>query len=126
MKFWFDINTPKQINFFKPVVNELRSRKHDVLCTARNFREVNELAKLKKFDAVFVGEHGGESLYGKLHASAERVKNLIDIINKFNPDSLISLASPEASRVAFGLGIKHLGFSDAPHSEATHRLSLPL
>ncbi len=126
MKFWFDINTPKQINFFKPVVNELRSRKHDVLCTARNFREVNELARLKKFDAVFVGEHGGESLYGKLHASAERVKNLIDIVNKFNPDSLISLASPEASRVAFGLGIKHLGFSDAPHSEATHRLSLPL
>lgn len=126
MKFWFDINTPKQVNFFKPVVNQLRSRKHEVLCTARNFREVNELAKLKKFDAVFVGEHGGESLYGKLHAGTERVKNLIDIVDKFKPDSLISLASPEAARVAFGLGIKHLGFSDAPHSEATHRLSLPL
>lgn len=126
MKFWFDVLTPKQVNFFKPLVDELRNRKHDVLCTARNYREVDELAKIKNFEMLVVGEHGGESLYGKLYASAQRVEKLIDIVDKFKPDSLISLASPEASRVAFGLGIRHVGFCDAPHAEAVCRLSIPL
>lgn len=117
MKFWFDVLTPKQINFFKPVVDELRNRKHDVLCTTRNYREVNELAKIKNFELLAVGEHGGESLYGKLYASADRVEKLIDVVDKFKPDSLISLASPEASRVAFGLGVRHVGFCLPPFQE---------
>ncbi|MFQ5970266.1 MAG: DUF354 domain-containing protein [Nitrososphaerales archaeon] len=126
MKFWFDVLTPKQVNFFKPLVDELRNRKHNVLCTGRNYREVGELAKIKNFEILVVGAHGGESLYGKLYASAQRVEKLIDIADKFKPHSLISLASPEASRVAFGLGIRHVGFCDAPHAEAVCRLSIPL
>jgi len=126
MKFWFDVLTPKQVNFFKPLVDELRNRKHGVLCTARDYREVGELAKIKNLELLIVGEHGGESLYGKLYASTQRVEKLIDIADKFKPDSLISLASPEASRVAFGLGIRHVGFCDAPHAEAVCRLSIPL
>lgn len=126
MKFWFDVLTPKQVNFFKPIVDELRNRKHEVLCTARDYREVNELAKIKNFELITVGKHGGESLRDKLHASAERVLNLVDMIDKFKPDSLVGLASPEASRVAFGLGIRHVGFCDAPHAEAVCRLSIPL
>lgn len=126
MKFWFDVMTPKQVNFFKPLVDELGKRKHEVLCTARNYRELNDLAKIKNFKLLFVGEHGGESLQGKLRAYTQRIEKLIDIVDKFKPDSLISLASPEASRVAYGLGIRHVGFCDAPHAEAACRLSIPL
>ncbi|MEM3084816.1 MAG: DUF354 domain-containing protein [Nitrososphaerales archaeon] len=125
MKFWFDILTPKQVNFFKPVVDELK-KKHDVLCTTRSYREVKELARIKNFDLLSVGKHGGESLLTKLRTSANRVVRLIEIIDEFKPDALVSLASPEASRVAFGLGIKHIGFCDAPHAEAVCRLSIPL
>jgi uncharacterized protein len=38
---------------------------------------------------------------------------------------VISFCSPEASRVAFGLGIKHIVFSDSPHAEAVMKLALP-
>lgn len=125
MKFWFDVLTPKQVNFFKPIADELRTRNHKVLCTSRRYREAQELAEIKGLNLTIVGSHGGNSLHGKLEASAERVRKLIDVIEKFNPDVLISLASPEASRVAFGLGIHHVGFNDSPHAEAACRLSVP-
>ncbi len=125
MKIWFDILTPKQVNFFKPVVDDLKKRKHNVLCTSRSYREVEGLAKIKGLELRIVGKHGGESLASKLRASAERVLQLVDIIADYNPDTLVSLSSPEASRVALGLAIPHLGFSDSPHAEAVCRLSIP-
>lgn len=118
--------TPKQVNFFKPVVDELEKRKHKVFCTSRRYREVEQLAKLKGMNIQTVGEHGGESLHGKLVASATRVRELTDEVEKFNPDVLTSFSSPEAARVAFGLKIKHVGFNDSPHAEAVCRLSIPL
>lgn len=125
MKIWFDVLTPKQVNFFKLVVGELKNREHDILCTSRKYREVEELAKIRGLELKIVGEHGGESLNGKLKASAERVLELADVIREFNPDALVSSSSPEASRVAFGLAIPHLGFNDSPHAEAVCRLCLP-
>jgi len=38
----------------------------------------------------------------------------------------ISFSSPEAARVAFGLGIPHYCVSDSPHAEAVCRLTIPL
>jgi hypothetical protein len=125
LKIWFDILTPKQVNFFKPVVDELKKRKHSVLCTSRSYREVEGLAKIKGLELRIVGKHGGKSLESKLKASVERTLQLVDIINDFKPDTLVSLSSPEASRVAFGLSIPHLGFNDSPHAEAVCKLSVP-
>ena len=33
---------------------------------------------------------------------------------------------PEAARISFGLGIKHIMFCDSPHANAVMRLTLPL
>jgi predicted glycosyltransferase len=38
----------------------------------------------------------------------------------------VTFSSPEGSRVAFGLGIRHIGFNDSPHSEAVAKLTIPL
>jgi len=46
-------------------------------------------------------------------------------IHKFQPDLCISFSSPEAARVAFGLGIPHITFSDSPHAYAVQRLTIP-
>ncbi len=100
-------------------------KKHQVLCTSRNYREVTNLAKIRKMNLIFVGKHGGSEKYDKLNASIERINKLSKIIKKKIPDIVISFCSPEASRVAFGLGIKHISFSDSPHAEAVMRLSVP-
>ena len=54
------------------------------------------------------------------------MEKLVKIINRFKPDLTISFCSPDASRVAFGLGVKHIGFCNAPHAIAVMKLSVPL
>lgn len=84
------------------------------------------MAKLRKMNLIFVGKHGGAEKYDKLQASTNRIHLLSKIIKKYSPNIAISFCSPEASRVSYGLGIKHVAFSDSPHAEAVMRLTVPL
>lgn len=112
--------------FFRRAVNLLKNSGHDVLCTSRKYREAVELARIKKLDLTFVGSHGGADRYDKLRKSASRTYELAEAIKQFEPDVAITFSSPEGSRVAFGLGITHIGFNDSPHAEAVAKLTIPL
>ena len=125
MKIWIDILTPKQLLFSEPIIEKL-GQKHDILCTSREYNEVKKLAKIRHFDLIFVGKHGGGDKKSKLKASIERIEKLSKKISKFGPDVVISFGSPEAARISFGLGIKHIMFCDSPHANAVMRLTLPL
>jgi predicted glycosyltransferase len=107
------------------MVKKLR-KKNRVLCTSREYREVTKLAKIRHFNLKIVGKHGGGNTSDKLTASLDRMKILSKIVEKFAPDVTVSFCSPEASRIAFGLGINHVAFSDSPHASAVMRLSVPL
>ncbi len=116
--------TPKQLLFFESMINRLR--KHNkILCTSREYREVKKLAEIRGMNLTFVGKHGGAKKFDKLHASTKRMHLLSEIIEKFDPDITISFCSPDASRVSYGLGIKHIAFSDSPHAKAVMTLSIP-
>lgn len=125
MKIWIDILTPKQLLFSESIVEKL-GEKHDLLCTSRNYDEVSKLAKIRDFDLIFVGKHGGRDKETKLKASIDRIEKLSKKIKVFSPDIVISFCSPEAARISFGLGIKHIVFCDSPHADAVMRLTLPL
>ncbi len=124
MKIWFDILTPKQVLFFEPMIKKLR-KNYRVFCTSRNYREVIQLAKIRNLKVVVVGKHGGAERSSKLDESLKRMVYLSKIVKKYSPDLTISLCSPEASRISYGLGIKHIAFSDSPHAVAVMRLSVP-
>ena len=102
------------------------ARKHNVMCTSRTYREVTELAKIRNFKMKIIGRHGGDKLDSKLDAGIRRMRELFSEIQRFRPDVTVSSCSPDASRVSFGLGIPHMGFSNFPHHEAVMRLSVPL
>ncbi len=125
MKIWFDILTPKEILFFESMVHRLE-KTHTILCTSRNYREVNELGKIRNLQLEPVGKFGGGKLSGKLNASIDRMRLLSEKIQGFVPDLAISFCSPDAARISFGLGIKHIGFSNSPHHDAVMRLTVPL
>lgn len=101
-------------------------KRNRIICTSRNYREVVALAKLKRMRIEFVGKHGGVDRTAKLDASLDRMRRLSGIIQKFGPDITISFCSPEAARISYGLGIRHIAFCDSPHAEAVMRLSVPL
>ena len=111
--------------FFEPLIKKL-SKKHELLCTTRDYREAKELAKIRKLDVLIVGRHGGGEKAGKLLANIDRMKSLFKIIRKFNPELTLSFCSPDASRISFGLGINHIAFCNSPHSEKVMRLTVPL
>jgi len=125
LKIWIDILTPKQLLFSEPIIEKLK-KKHDLLCTSRDYDEVSKLAKIRNFDLVFVGRHGGNDKKSKLMASIDRMGKLSRKIKAFSPDLAISYCSPEAARISFGYGIKHIAFCDSPHANAVMRLTLPL
>ena len=124
MKIWFDILTPKQYLFFEYFIQKLQ-KQHKILCTSRKYEQVNGIRKFGSINPIIIGKHGGKNNVNKLLASLDRSKLLTKKIEKNGPDLLISFCSPEASRVAFGLGIPHIAFSDSPHAKAVMRLSLP-
>ena len=126
MKIWFDILTPKQVMFFKPVIDSLREQGHELFCTSREYREAVELAKIKHLDLRIVGRYGGAGKYEKLSESANRIFKLAHIIKQFEPDTAVTFSSPEGARVAFGLGIRHIGLNDSPHAESVAKLTIPL
>ena len=125
MKIWIDILTPKQLLFSEPIIEKL-SKKHEILWTSREYGEVKKLAKIRNLDLIFVGKYGGKQRISKLEASIDRMEKITKKVKRFSPDLTISFASPEATRVSFGLGIKHIAFCDSPHADAVMRLTMPL
>jgi predicted glycosyltransferase len=112
--------------FFRRAVILLRNSGHEVLCTSRKYREAAELARLKKLGLTLVGSHGGADRYDKLRESSSRTYELAEVVKRSGPDVAVTFSSPEGSRVAFGLGIMHIGFNDSPHAEAVAKLTVPL
>ncbi len=128
MKIWFDILTPKEILFFTPMARRL-ARKHEVVCTGRKYRELENLAKIHDIDLTIVGRHGGGDKAEKLRASTSRVARLQRFVEEEHAggvDLAISFCSPEAARVSYGLGMNHVAFFDSPHIIPQMRLAVPL
>jgi len=126
MRVWIDILTPKHALFFEPLYRDLARDGHELLLTTRTYREAQEALELKRLRFHVVGEHGGATRYGKLLASGRRVVKLAQLIESWKPDTAVSFSSPEAARVAFGLGVPHVAVNDSPHSWLVARLSIPL
>ena len=121
---WIDILTGKQLLFAEPIIRKL-GQKNRILCTTRYYRELNELVRIRKIRAKTVGRHGGKENLSKLVCSAKRIEELSKLVYEFQSDLAISFQSPEAARVAFGLGIRHIGFADSAHASAVMKLTVP-
>lgn len=126
MRIWIDVLTPKQANLFSVFVRRLTEHGHETFVTTRHYREVEQLLQIRNTNATVIGRHGGADLAAKLTESSKRITGLTELIVDKRPDLVISFCSPEAARVAYGLGIPHYALCDSPHAEAVCRLSIPL
>jgi len=125
-RVWVDVLTPKQILFFKPVIDLLKKGGYQVLATSRHYREVEPLAKMQGLELEFIGERGEKERSGQLRASLERQRMLLPLVESFMPGVSVSVASADCARISFGLGIRHVAVNDSPHSLVAGKLSLPL
>ena len=121
MRIWIDINTPKQVLFFKLFYEQFLLLKYEVLLTSRKYREVELISNDIDLPLHYVGKLGGYTLYDKLSSSNERITELTKIINDWDPILSISFSSPDCARVSYGLNIDHFSINDSPHSDKVAR-----
>jgi uncharacterized protein len=126
MRYWFDLITPKQLLFFRPVVDGLRGEGHEVLATSRRYREVEQLASMMGLELTFAGSRGGKDPLEQFRRSLERMERLLPTVVDFSPDISVSVASADCARISFGLRVRHVAVNDSPHSLVAGKLSLPL
>ena len=126
MRAWFDVLTPKQVLFFKPVMDSLKDSGAEVLATSRRYREVGPLAERAGLKLEYVGDRGHRGHEDQLLAATRRQEELIPLVREFKPQVAVSIASAVCARIAFGLRVRHVAVNDSPHSEVAGRLSIPL
>ncbi len=123
IKAWFDALTAKQARIV--AVLGMEGRRHDIdfIITCRRYDYVEEVLDMFNLHYECVGYHG-ESPREKLIRGIERQIALLDVIRDF--DVHVSLTSPDAVRVAFGLGKPIIALTDTAHSYFVNKLTLPL
>lgn len=125
MKVWFDILTPKQLIFLDKFSKFLKKLDVETLLTSRNYGEVVPLARLHKIDVLYYGDYGYTN-EEKLRNSIKRMESLTGLVSQFKPDVAINCCSPDACRVAYGLGIPLFLLNDTPWADVTNKLTMPL
>lgn len=125
LKIWIDACEPKSVIMLKPLF-EILKKNHEIYITSRDFDSTLYLLKKYKLPHNKAGKYGGSNLSGKLKAYIERLDKLFKITQKEKPDFLFCLASPEALRISYGLGIPNIIFNDEPRSRGVVSLTLSL
>ncbi len=125
MRFWIDLSTPKEVIFFRTMVQELEQRGHDVILTTRKYTETNDLIKYFGLNAEIMGKHG-ETRSQKLKEGIRRLDKLYNRFKDEKIDGVITLVNPETCRVAFGLGFPLFNFIDITEATIVCKLTLPL
>lgn len=125
---WIDALTPKQALISLKIMEAAGKAGYKSIITTRDYDYTVGIFELKGVKPLIVGRHGGGEAREKLIASLERSMKLAEIILGLEekPSYHISLSSPEAVRIAFGLSIPIILLNDTPHSKYVNRLTIPL
>jgi uncharacterized protein len=74
VRIWIDMTAPAHVLVFRPIVERLRERGHDVELTARDYSQTVELLHMHGLHATVFGRHGGASRVEKALALAGRTR----------------------------------------------------
>jgi predicted glycosyltransferase len=76
VRIWIDMTAPAHVLVFRPIVQRLRERGHDVELTARDYSQTVELLDMHGLTATVFGRHGGASRTEKVAALARRTREM--------------------------------------------------
>ena len=90
MKIWIDLANAPHVPFFVPIIKELEKRNVDLVITARDYNQTDELAKMAGLNFTVVGKHGGKTTLGKAVNLPVRVGQLMRFARTENPGVALS------------------------------------
>ncbi len=92
-KVWIDLDNSPHVPFFKPIINELRKRGHEVVVTARDCFQVCGLADLMNLEYEKIGRHYGKNTILKVAGLLIRSGQLMPGALSEKPDIAVSHGS---------------------------------
>ena len=92
-KIWIDLDNSPHVPFFKPIIEELQNRGHQIFLTGRNSYQVCELVDLNRLPCKVIGGHWGKHKVLKMMGTCVRAARLVPIVLKAKPDLAVSHGS---------------------------------
>ena len=106
MRVWIDVTNSPHVVFFRPLIELLRGRGHEVTISARDFAQTLELLDDAGLEHSVVGPpHGGASRASKIRAMAGRLRALRRFAHGRGFDVALAHASHELPLAARSLGM---------------------
>jgi len=123
VRIWLDLTNSPHVVIFRPLIERLRRRGHDVAVTARDHAQT--LGLLDRYDIphTVVGAHGGQGRAARARAMAARTTALARFARAGGFDLAAAHGStdqPPAARLA---GIPQVTMFDYEHAAAMHHLN---
>jgi predicted glycosyltransferase len=107
---------------FRPLIELLRRRGHEVEVTAREYAQTLQLLELHGIEAEVIGRHGGRSRLGKARALASRLRSLRRWARDRKFDVALAHGSHELTMTARRLGIPSSTTFDYEFAWLQHQL----
>ena len=121
MRLWLDIANAPHATLFRPVVDELRQRGHEVLLTAWDRGQTRSLAVAAWPEALLVGVAGfRRPVMAKGTAIWARARKLAERLAPARPDVAVGHNSYSQLVAAQLLGVPSLTMMDYEHQPANH------
>lgn len=88
-KIWVDLDNSPHVPFFRPIIDELKKRKYEVVVTARDAYQVRELVEFYGVAAKIVGKHYGKHKTLKALGTCWRALTLTALMRREKPNLAI-------------------------------------
>jgi hypothetical protein len=123
VRVWVDVSNSPQVPFFRPLLELLRARGHEVEVTTRDYAQTLELLRLHAIPHEVVGpRHAGAGALSKARTMASRLRALRRYASGRRFDIALSHASHELPLAARSLGIRSAYAFDYELARAQHGL----
>lgn len=126
MKVWIDLANSPHVPLFEPVVEELRSRGHLVVLTARDHAQTLPLARAAWDEVEVVGGRSPAERLGKARTIATRAAALRGVARRERPDVALShgsYAQIVAARTARVPAVTMMDYEYQPANHLSFRLA---
>lgn len=124
MKFIFELAHPKHYYQFRAVMAHLKKEGHNVLVVGRDKDVLLKLLQEENCTYEIYGQHG-KSMWQKFTALPQLVIRYYQIIRQFQPDIIVSKASPYAAIISRFFRLKTAITPDSEVVKLTNRFVAP-
>jgi uncharacterized protein len=120
MRVWIDVTNSPHAVIFRPLIDRMRVRGHEVTVTAREFAQTVGLLERFGIEHTVVGAHGGESRRGKALAMSRRSAALARFARGRRFDLAVAHGSTDQPPAARATGTPQVTMFDYEFAAAMH------